>query len=165
MSTVRPMADTADVVTVERTIKADASAIFELLSDPSKHQQIDGSGSVRDAKEGSSRVSMGSKFGMSMKLGIPYSMVNEVIEFDEPKRIAWQTRPPSIGAKLFGGRIWRYELEPTEGGTIVRESWDVSQEKQPVRALLHIGRTRDATRKAMTATLEKIEQIVTASKA
>jgi uncharacterized protein YndB with AHSA1/START domain len=158
------MSDTADTVTVERTIKAEPSAIFELLADPSKHCQIDGSGSVRDAKEGSTRLSMGAKFGMSMKLGMPYSMSNEVIEFDEPKRIAWQTHPPSsVGAKLSGGRIWRYELEPTDGGTIVRETWDVSQEKQPIKALLRLGRTRDHTRKAMDATLAKIEQIVTGS--
>ena len=155
------MADAANVVTVERTIKAEPSAIFALLADPAQHCEIDGSGSVRESKEGSTRLSMGSKFGMSMKLGVPYSMMNEVIEFDEPKRIAWQTHPPSaMGERLFGGRIWRYELEPTEGGTIVRESWDVSQEKQPVRALLRVGRTRDHTRKAMEATLDKIEQLV-----
>ena len=156
------MAETSDTVTVERTIKADPAAIFALLADPSKHCEIDGSGSVRDAKAGSETLAMGSKFGMSMKLGAPYSMMNEVIEFDEPKRIAWQTRPPSsLGGRLFGGRIWRYELEPTESGTLVRETWDISQEKQPVRSLLRVGRSRDHTRKSMDATLEKIEALVT----
>ena len=24
---------------------------------------------------------------------------------------------------LVGGRIWRYELSPTDGGTLVRETW------------------------------------------
>ncbi len=156
------MTDSPDVVTVERTIKAEPAAIFAVLADPAKHREIDGSGTVRDAKEGSQRLAMGSRFGMSMKMGAPYSMTNEVIEFDEPKRIAWQTRPPSsVGARLFGGRIWRYELEPTEGGTVVRESWDVSQEKQPLRALLRLGRARAHTRTAMEATLEKIEALVT----
>ena len=163
MATVRRMAEPADVVSVERTIKADPQAIFALLADPNRHRDIDGSGTVREAKDAAApRLSMGARFGMSMKLGAPYSMVNEVIEFDEPKRIAWQTRPPSsLGARLFGGRIWRYELEPVEGGTLVRESWDVSQERQPARALLRVGRPREHTRKAMAATLEKIEQIVT----
>jgi hypothetical protein len=156
------MADTSDVVTVERTIKADPAVIFALLADPSRHCEIDGSGSVRDAKAGSEKLAMGSKFGMSMKLGAKYSTINEVIEFDEPKRIAWQTRPPSsLGGRLFGGRIWRYELEPTEAGTIVRESWDISQEKQPVRSVLRTGPSRDHTRKSMDATLEKIEALVT----
>ena len=157
------MSDSAAVVTVERTIKAEPAAIFAILTDPNRHCEIDGSGTVREAKDSSApHLTMGSKFGMSMKLGAPYSMMNKVIEFDEPKRIAWQTRPPSsVGARLFGGRIWRYELEPTEGGTIVRESWDVSQERQPVRALLQVGRARDHTRKSMEATLEKLDALVT----
>ena len=57
-------------------------------------------------------------------------MESEVIEFEDNRRLAWQTRPPnSFAAKFAGGRIWRYELEPVEGGTLVRESWDISQEK------------------------------------
>ena len=64
-----------------------------------------------------------------MKAGIPYSMVNTVIEFEPNRRIAWQTRPPGVFGKLFGGRIWRYELEPAEGGTLVRETWDIHQER------------------------------------
>ena len=35
--------------------------------------------------------SLGSTFGMSMKLGVPYSMTNTVIEFEPDRRIAWQT--------------------------------------------------------------------------
>jgi len=95
---------------------------------------------------------------MSMKVGIPYSMVSEVIEFEDNRRIAWQTRPPgTLGSKLGGGRIWRYELEPVDGGTRVRESWDISQEK--VKALVRPARKR--TREAMEKTLERIEQLVT----
>jgi hypothetical protein len=60
--------------------------------------------------------------------------------------------------RLFiGGRIWRYELEPAEGGTLVRESWDISQEK--VKASVRPLATR--TKAAMEATLERIERIVT----
>ena len=45
------------------------------------------------------------------------------------RRIAWQTYS-TIGwlARFGGGRIWRYELEPVDGGTLVRETWDISQE-------------------------------------
>jgi hypothetical protein len=60
--------------------------------------------------------------------------------------------------RFVGGRIWRYELESVEGGTLVRESWDISQErvKKAVEPL------RSRTRTAMAATLERIEQVVTA---
>jgi uncharacterized protein YndB with AHSA1/START domain len=150
----------SDVETVERIIPAPAATIFALLADPSRHHEIDGSGTVRDAKAGSQQLQLGSKFGMSMKAGFPYSMVSEVIEFEADRRIAWQTRPPmALLGKLAGGRIWRYELEPVDGGTLVRESWDISQEqiKPLVRPL------RGKTRKAMTATLARIEQIVAAA--
>lgn len=153
------MTDADDVVSVERVIPAPPEKIFDLLADPSRHKDIDGSGSVRDSKEPSQRLKLGSTFGMNMKIGLPYSMVSEVIEFDENRRIAWQSRPPSkIGSKLGGGRIWRYELEPVNGGTRVRESWDISQEK--IKAIVKPARKR--TRVAMEKTLARIEELVTA---
>jgi uncharacterized protein YndB with AHSA1/START domain len=156
-SRVHAVSDSRDVVTVERVIPAPPAAIFELLADPARHREIDGSGSVRDPVGDTERLELGSKFGMSMKLGVPYRMVSEVVEFEEGRRIAWQPRPamPLIG-HLFGGRIWRYELEPVEGGTRVRESWDISQESMKWMVRPAAKHTRDA----MTATLERIEQIV-----
>jgi len=157
---LRAMSDERDVVTVERTIPAPPDAIFDLLVHPDRHRDIDGSGTVRDAKGEAQRLEMGSKFGMSMHLGIPYSMVSTVIEYEENRRVAWQTTGPgSIGAHV-GGRIWRYELEPAEGGTLVRESWDISQESAVTRPLVRRGAGQ--TRKNMAATLERIEKLVTA---
>jgi uncharacterized protein YndB with AHSA1/START domain len=153
------MTSTHDVESVERVIAAPPEKIFELLADPSRHHEIDGSGSVKEAKEGSTRLALGDRFGMSMKVGVSDSMVSEVIEFDENRRIAWQTWPPNdFAAKLAGGRIWRYELEPVDGGTLVRESWDISQE----RVKFVVRPSRGKTKKAMEATLERIEQVVTA---
>ena len=153
------MTSSKNVETVERVIPTPPERIFDLLADPRRHHDIDGSGSVVAAKDGPERLSLGSKFGMSMKLGIPYSMVSEVVEFEENRRIAWQSRPPSsFGAKFAGGRIWRYELEPVDGGTLVRESWDISQEK----VKLVVRPARKKTRKAMEQTLERIEALVTA---
>jgi hypothetical protein len=147
----------SDVESVERVIPAPPEAIFALLADPSRHHEIDGSGTVRAAKDSPERLALGSTFGMSMHLIVPYSMVSTVIEFEEGRRIAWQTRPPSsFGAKFLGGRIWRYELEPVEGGTLVRESWDISQEAIKVLVLPARGKTK----KAMAATLERIEAAV-----
>lgn len=148
-----------DVASVERFIPAPAGVIFDLLADPARHKDIDGSGTVRNASEGSQRLALGSKFGMSMKMGIPYSMVSTVVEFEENRRIAWQPRP-SIGfmRRFAGGRIWRYELEPRDGGTLVRESWDIRQEvhKKTVRGM------RPKALESMAATLERIEKIVAA---
>ena len=149
-----------DVVTVERVIPAPASEIFELLANPSRHRDIDGSGTVRDPKGDTvERLELGSEFGMSMVMGLPYSMKSTVVEFEPDRRIAWQTRGHGIGRGL-GGRIWRYELEPAEGGTLVRESWDITQESALTRPL--IRRAAKATAKNMAATLERLEEVLTA---
>ena len=148
------MADANDVVTVERVIPAPPEKIFELLANPSRHREIDGSGTVRDPEQ-SERLKLGSTFDMKMKLGIPYTMTNTVVEFEEGRKIAWQPRPKRF--KKMGGRIWRYELEPVAGGTKVRESWDVTQEAG-LKSLVRKGGKQAAGN--MEKTLERIEQIV-----
>ena len=149
-----------DVETVERFIPAPPEQVFALLADANRHQDFDGSGSVRDVHDGApQKLSLGAKFGMSMRIVMPYSMVNTVVEYDENRRIAWQPRPayPLLGL-FIGGRIWRYELEPVDGGTLVRESWDISQErvKRTVEPL------RGQTKTNMAKTLERLEQLVLA---
>ena len=149
-----------DVETVERVIAAPAEKIFALLKDANRHQDFDGSGSVRDAHGNPAPLTLGSKFGMDMKIVMPYSMVSTVVEYDENRRIAWQPRPAyPIANKLAGGRIWRYELEPVEGGTRVRESWDISQEAVFSKSV--VRRARSATRQNMEKTLTRLEQLVT----
>jgi uncharacterized protein YndB with AHSA1/START domain len=151
-----------DVVTVERVIPAPPAAIFALLSDAARHPEIDGSGTVREVKAGAPQtLALGATFGMSMKSGIRYSMVSTVVEFEQDRRIAWQSRPGGFAAKFSAGRIWRYELEPVEGGTLVHESWDISQDKQ--RFLLRLGGLADKTAGNMSKTLERIEDVVTAT--
>ena len=72
-----------NVASVERLIAAPPERIFDLLADPDRHQEIDGSGTVRGTPEGSQRLALGSKFGMSMHAGIGYSMESAVVEFEE----------------------------------------------------------------------------------
>ncbi len=151
--------NTADVETVERVIAAPPEKIFDLLADPRRHRDIDGSGTVHEAKNAPERLALGSTFGMAMKVGIPYSMTNTVVEFEENRRIAWEPRLSVKMFQRFGGRIWRYELEPVDGGTRVRESWDISGDS--TKALVRPGRKK--TRKSMEQTLARIEELVTSS--
>jgi uncharacterized protein YndB with AHSA1/START domain len=143
-----------DLVSVERVIPAPPEAIFALLADPSRHPEIDGSGTVKRAAT-SGRLKLGDTFTMAMKLGIPYRMVNTVVEFEDNRRIAWEPRIKGPLRKL-GGRVWRYELEPVEAGTRVRETWDISNET--LKPLM--GNQREKTRRNMEQTLERIEQLV-----
>jgi hypothetical protein len=154
------MSEDRDVVSVERVIPAPAAAIFAILRDPSRHHEIDGSGTVRDAKGQAQQLELGSRFGMSMKMGVPYSMVSTVVEYEPDRRIAWQTRGPTPLGRFVAGRIWRYELEAVDGGTLVRESWDIRHESPMTRPI--VRQAADATRRNMAATLQRIEDVVAA---
>ncbi len=155
-----------DVFTVERTIRASPEAIFDVLADPSQHALIDGSGMLQPTAAGSgtgpqsTRLALGVTFGMNMKLGISYQTANTVVEFEENRRIAWQTGPKGKLEPYVAGRIWRYELEPVAEGTLVRESWDIRTDHQ--RALLRLGDIyAKKTRRDMELTLARLDTLVT----
>jgi uncharacterized protein YndB with AHSA1/START domain len=157
------MTKSGDVETVERTIPAPPEAIFALLADPSRHHDIDGSGSVKGAKNTPARVKLGDEFGMAMRLGAPYSTHNVVIEFDDNRRIAWRhATTGAIGTVVGPGAIWRYELEPVADGTKVLETWDFSAVRG-IKPILRLSRARNATRAAMEKTLENIEKLLASS--
>lgn len=120
MSTSNP----AKIVSHSIVVPAPAQEIFNLLADPRRHSEIDGSGSVKAAKiNAPERLSHGAKFGMDMKIGLPYKITNEVVEFEEGKQIGW---------RHFGGHVWRYILEPVDGGTKVTEQFDWNTNKSPL---------------------------------
>jgi hypothetical protein len=140
------------IVSVERFIPAAPGLIFEILADPRQHSKIDGSGSVKAAKVSApSRLSKGSKFTMDMKIFIPYKMTNTVVEFEENRRIAWQH---------FGGHIWRYILQPVDGGTKVTEQFDYNGSKSAL--MLKLRGSMSTNEKFMIKTLENIEKHFTA---
>lgn len=98
-------------------VDAPASEIFDLLADPRRHHEIDGSGTVREARVSAPpRLSPGAKFGMKMKYGVPYTITNTVVDFVENEVIAW---------RHLGKHVWRYTLETTDDGrTKVTEEFD-----------------------------------------
>lgn len=136
------------IVSTTRVIPAPADRIFDLLADPEGHVAIDGSGSVVSPKSNPQRLSLGAKFSMRMKVGIPYTVTNVVCAFEENRTIAWHH---------FAQLIWRYDLEPVEGGTKVTESFDYSKPWGAVLALTSKPKHNEAD---MVKTLEKIEQLV-----
>ncbi|MEX0874756.1 MAG: SRPBCC family protein [Actinomycetota bacterium] len=136
------------VVTVERVIPVAPQKIFDLLADPSMHPIIDGSGTVKSARERNpERLSLGARFGMGMRAGLPYRVTNKVVEFEDGKRIAW---------RHYGRHVWRYELEPVDGGTRVRESFDYRKAISPqVLELTGVPRKHVGN---MEKTLERLEE-------
>ncbi|MFC5676231.1 SRPBCC family protein [Aeromicrobium endophyticum] len=143
----------SDTITVERTIAAPPAEVFSLLSDAAKHVEFDGSGTVRGTRQASKPLTLGTRFGMAMHMGLGYRTSNTVVEFEQDRRIAWKT----TGLKgIVGGRIWRYELQPVDGGTLVKETWDVSQDRQ--KFFLKRSKMPAAAKNGMRRTLERIAE-------
>ena len=116
--------DPAKIVSHSIMVPAPAQDIFDLLADPRRHCEIDGSGSVKEAKvDAPARLSLNAKFTMNMRIGLPYRMTNTVVEFEEGRLIGW---------RHFGGHVWRYVLEPVEGGTKVTEQFDWNTNRSPL---------------------------------
>lgn len=114
--TTTPRTGSRYLISRERIIAAPAEEIFEVLATPALHSVIDGSGTVRgEQPNGPKRLSLGARFGMDMKMGGSYKILNRVIEFEEGRRIAW---------RHFSAHVWRYTLEPRGESTLVREEWD-----------------------------------------
>jgi hypothetical protein len=135
---------------VSREIAVRPEVIFAVLTDASLHPVIDGSGTVRRARGVDEPLEMGSKFGMSMRLGVPYVINNTVVEYESDRVIAW---------RHIGHHRWRYELEPTDGGTMVTETFDWSTSLAPkVIEMIGYPARHEPT---MERTLERLDAFVT----
>jgi hypothetical protein len=143
----------AYLVSETRVITAPAQQLFDIVADPAMHPVIDGSGSVKSARDPNpDRLALGSEFGMDMKLGANYKITNTVIEFEEGRQIAW---------RHFNGHVWRYLFEPVEGGTKVTEQWDARPAKNRL-GLVAVGFGR-RNRRGITATLQRLHDHVAAT--
>ena len=137
------------IVSAERVIKAPASVIFDLLANPWKHHLIDGSGTVVQPRPGTpERLSLGATFSMDMKMKASYLTKNKVVTFEEDRAIAWHH---------FARFVWRYELTPVEGGTLVRESFDYSKPWGLV--IIPLG-WPEKNRVSMERTLAKLAEVL-----
>jgi hypothetical protein len=101
-------------------VNAPASEIFEMVADPRRHAELDGSGTVTGIVAGPQRLSQGAKFSVRMRqYGLPYNVTSQVTEFADGHVVEW--RHPL-------GHRWRWELRPvSEHATVVTETFDYSQ--------------------------------------
>jgi uncharacterized protein YndB with AHSA1/START domain len=137
-------------VSATRLIHAPASTIFDLLADPRQHQRLDGSESISAVVDAPERLFLGATFSMGMHMGVRYRTKNKVVAFEENKCIAWHH---------FAQFVWRYDLEEVDGATRVTESFDY--DKPWAFTIIAMG-FPEKNRRAMEATLARLEQIVTA---
>ena len=136
-------------VAAERVIAAPAQRLFDIVADPAMHSVIDGSGTVRALRKGSPRrLSQGARFGIAMRIGLPYPITNKVVEFEEGRLLAWEH---------LGRARWRYRFDPVDGGTRVTESWDVSPSPRWLAAALGLLGFPARNQTGIERTLERLE--------
>jgi hypothetical protein len=143
--------DQSKIVSRSVVVPAPAADIFNLLADPRRHHEIDGSGSVKAADiNAPARLSLNSKFGMKMRIIVPYNMMNTVVEFEEGARIGW---------RHIGGHVWRYILEPVDGGTKVTEEFDMNTSKSQLGLKIMNAPSNNA--KSIEKTLANLVRVFT----
>ena len=116
-------------IDVQRTIHADPTTIFTVLSDPQGHVDIDASGMLMDAS-GERVTAVGDAFVVHMDrealndypMGL-YDVTVTITALIPDREIAWtilgQIRPQI-------GHVYGYTLEPIDGGTLVTSYYDWS---------------------------------------
>ena len=112
-------------MTVERTINAPSAEIFEVLSNPERHVELDGSGFVKSDEKSDRIQQVGDVFTMNMEgphMGGEYQTENHVVGYDENKLLAWKTAP--AGSEPPGWQ-WVWELESQgSDSTLARLTYD-----------------------------------------
>jgi hypothetical protein len=135
-------------------IDAPAVIIFDLLSDPRRHPEFDGTTTVRGIISGPDRLAMGSTFGAQMRLGINYRVTNRVVEFEPDTLIAW---------RHLGRWRWRYELrQMSDRQTEVTETFDASMAPAVSVAWLDFRKAYPWTQMAVAKTLVRLKALAEA---
>jgi hypothetical protein len=154
-------------VVVSRRISAPADTIFQILANPVRHLDIDGSGALRGAVTSATITSVGDVFVMKMHyphLG-DYEMNNHVVEYEQDRRIGWEPEAgrghpaagPDSGDQARWGQRWSYRLTPDgPGATIVSEIYDCSQAPAEERAGIQDGAVWSDS---MAKTLERLDAL------
>jgi hypothetical protein len=90
---------------ISRSVEVGALAeeLYAMAVDPRRHQELDGSGTVRHNIDAPANLVVGSKFSTRMKvLGVPYRITSTVTALKPNQLVEW--RHPV-------GHRWRWEFE------------------------------------------------------
>ncbi len=127
---------TRDSVAATTIVDAPPTEVFDFIRRPANHAVISGDATVKGRRTGPEVLGEGDRFGMEMKLVVPYRMTSQVKEYVPDTRIAW--------AHMSGHR-WRWEVRPTDDGrTELTETFDLSTARfaPPLRLAGFPGRHR-----------------------
>jgi hypothetical protein len=158
-------------VEASRRIGAPATLIFEILANPRRHADFDGSQMLRGAGVDRPIVAVGDIFTMKMhRLGRDYVMINHVVEFEPDRRIFWEPAPGDLDTAggdesrlgIPAGYRWGYILNPDgEDATVVTEVFDCGRVSDLLREDGGWINGTSSVLESMTASLKRLERICT----
>lgn len=130
-------------------VNAPAQELFELVANPHRHHELDGSGTVRPDARGPEQLTEGDNFTVRMKMfGVPYMITSTATRIEPGKVVEWQ-HP--------GKHKWRWEFEelgPSE--TRVTETFDYRDTM--AAKLYELMGYPDRNAKGIERTLEKLSR-------
>ena len=127
------------IAEVRLRIEAPAALLFEILADPRRHVDFDGSEMLRGSVSNRPIAAVGDSFTMKMhRLGRDYLMVNFVVELERDRRITWEPAPGDLETAggdpskvgVPAGYRWGFRLDPDgDEATVVTEIFDCGTEE------------------------------------
>jgi uncharacterized protein YndB with AHSA1/START domain len=99
-------------IVITSTVDAPAQDIFDVLTDPARHRELNGSGFIRSDRHAQRITGTVQVFTMNMTgeyMGGDYQTDNHVTGDDENKLFAWQTVPAGTEPS---GWDWMWVLKP-----------------------------------------------------
>lgn len=133
--------DTSRKLQASKVISAPPEAIFALLSDPNRHQEIDGAGMISGVEGEAAPIGgIGQVFAMNMSRpgAGDYRIVNTVTAYVPGARIGWAPKldptcalAEKLGDIDAGGHTYTYDLREVDGGTQVTQTYEWMSVKDP----------------------------------
>ena len=114
--------DSQRLITASREIAAPAAVLFDPIADPAQQPRWDGNDNLSEAEPGQRVRAVGDIFTMTNLGGGVRE--NHVVDFAEGRAIAWLPAPQGEAPP---GHLWGWQLEPTDGGTLVTHLYDYTQ--------------------------------------
>lgn len=134
-------------------VEAPALELWELMANPHRHHEIDGSGTLKQKTTGPEQLAVGDTFNISMSLkGLPYTLKMTTTRSEPGRIIEWQ-HP--------GKHYWRWEFSPAPDNpehTLVTETFDYSETPPLMIRMFKAGKIFEGNSRGIQSSLSRMAE-------